>query len=505
MEKTVNIRMTGADGNPMPEYLLQTLYSSDLRFEPDIRRSRVLSDGSVELLVGKSPYMLHARVDLPLYGNIWVMAHNRGEGYTGNRLDFVPEAVDTYLGEAEGYSAGLRLSPYARGHLEAAKEYRSLSEKGVDPDYCRLKALTHAVLAAEAACFEAAQAKIARAPRSELLLGCNLFKYPGPSRFADYFSDVFNFATLPFYSRELVPEEGRYEYGRRDELLEWCEANGIIPKGHPLWFGHQKTNPGWMFGKSYGELSRFARESIARTVRRYRGRIRAWDSINEPHDWANCFGFTQAQLLELTHTCCETVRASDPEAVSIINVCLPFGEYVAGRFVCYGPVFDKPVSPLAFFERALDRGVDFDAVGVQLYFPARDLTAISRLLVEYARFGKPVHITEMGVPGGTARMGTENAAEADPRSQIGLTRGGWHSPWNEHVQADWLEQFYTIAASRPFVSALTWWDFMDPGFMPTSPFLFEDQVPREMYFRLKALRLRLLGSTPAGGLPEKQV
>ena len=41
------------------------------------------------------------------------------------------------------------------------------------------------------------------------------------------------------------------------------------------------------------------------------------------------------------------------------------------KFVCYGPVFEQPVSPLAFFERAMEKGIDFDAVGVQLYFPAK--------------------------------------------------------------------------------------------------------------------------------------
>lgn len=61
------------------------------------------------------------------------------------------------------------------------------------------------------------------------------------------------------------------------------------------------------------------------------------------------------------------------------------------------------------------------------------------------------------------------------------------------MQADWLEQFYTIASARDEVKALTWWDFQDPGFMKTSPFLFEDGIPREIYFRLKALRKWILG------------
>lgn len=396
--------------------------------------------------------------------------------------------------EAERFAKGIELSPYAEGHLEAAREYEELSRQGIDSHYCKLKALSHAIFAAEAACFEAARIKLAQNSRPDMLLGCNTWRYDKSAvRFQKYFTSLFNFATLPFYTYQVVPEEGRYDFARRDEILEWCESNNITPKGHPLWFGHQHTNPKWMFGKSYKELSSFAREYVRKNVTRYKGRIKAWDSINEPHDWANCFGFIQEELMDLARICCETVRESDPDAISIINVCLPFAEYVAGKFVCCGPVFEHPVSPLKFFERAIDNGIDFDVIGVQMYFPARDMVAVSRLLDEYARFGKPVHITEMGVPSGPARGERDNVAEADPKSQIGLTKGIWHAPWDEHIQADWLEQFYTIAAARPEIHALTWWDFQDPGFMKTAPFLFEDQVPREMYFRLKALRKRILG------------
>ena len=103
-----------------------------------------------------------------------------------------------------------------------------------------------------------------------------------------------------------------------------------------MWFGHGGVNPKWMFGKSYKELSQFAREYIKKTVTRYRGRIDVWDSINEPHDWANCFDFTQDELMDLARICCDTVRESNPDATSIINVCLPFGEYVAGSLYVMG-------------------------------------------------------------------------------------------------------------------------------------------------------------------------
>ena len=285
--------MTDTDGTPMPEYLLSTLYATDMHFDPDVRKSEITSDGIVELQVTKEPYMLHARVNIPLYGNIWVMAHNHGQGYTQVSVDFVSEAVETYIWEAERLSSGVTLSVYAQSHLDAAREYQRLSRKGPAPHYCRLKALSHAIFAAEATLFEASAERLKVNPRPEMLLGCNAWRYSGKDLYSKYFTELLNFATLPFYYYQVVPQEGVYDYSRRDELLEWCESAGLKAKGHPLWFGHGHVNPDWMYNKSYKELSAFAREYIQKTVTRYKGRIDIWIPINEPHDWPNCFNFSQ--------------------------------------------------------------------------------------------------------------------------------------------------------------------------------------------------------------------
>ena len=70
--KTVKIRLDGSGGLPMNEKTLKTVYASGLDFEPDERRMNITGDGIVELQVSKNPYMIHARINVPLYGNIWV-------------------------------------------------------------------------------------------------------------------------------------------------------------------------------------------------------------------------------------------------------------------------------------------------------------------------------------------------------------------------------------------------------------------------------------------------
>jgi len=519
MPKTIEVTMRAADGGPFHDILRESLYASDPHFEPRRRASRLLPDGKVELEVGDEPYFLHARLDLPQYGNVWVMADNGGGGFTRGPVDFVRVALETYRREAARLFAASTLAPSATAaaHIEAAAEYEELSDSGVDHDYCALKALSHAIMAAEDALFETSAARLAATGgRPDMLVGCNAFACPGDDRLQRYFRGAFNFATIPFYHDQLAPTEGgALDFARRDELVDWCESVGIAPKGHPLWFANPAVVPAWMNGKSYAELSAFAARTARECAARYRGRMKAWDAINEAHDWANCLGFTQAQLRELTRICCDAVRQGDPDATSIINVCLPFAEYVSGHFIRMGPLPERPLSPLRYLRNAVEDGVDFDAVGIQLYFPARDLYSISRLLDEFAALGKNVHITEMGVPsrpfehaanptGATsseaatvleARAGRSSRytdpAMADPMSQVGLTRGVWRMGWNEHSQADWLERFYTIAAARPEIGALSWWDFRDPGFMLTSPFLYDDEVPRAMLFRLKALERKL--------------
>ena len=76
-------------------------------------------------------------------------------------------------------------------------------------------------------------------------------------------------------------------------------------------------------------------------------------------------------------------------------------------------------------------------------------------------------------------------------SQLSMSEGTWHGGWNERTQADWMEQFYTLAASRQEIKALTWWDFIEPSFSGNGAFLYEDENPREIFFRLLALKNRI--------------
>jgi GH35 family endo-1,4-beta-xylanase len=475
--RTLKVAMVGADGKAVGEWQRNSLYVADLHFEPERQKSSLQADGTVEIAATLPRVALHAKIPVPGFGDAWVKADNEGEGYASpdSTLDFVYEAAKSRLAEVDRFlkASSAPFSAECRAHRDAAAEALT-SEPGESAARRRMQALAHGLWAGELAVVEHARHAIAaREARRDFLFGCNAFKYRADGPYAEHFKQVMNYATLPFYLGRLEAAEGNPDYARIDQILEWCERSHLRPKGHPLWWGHEAGIPKWLAGADWDAARRHCERVVARSVDRYKGRINYWDVINEAHDWANGLKLTQEQEIEITRLCCDAARAKNDRATIVVNNCCPFGEYAAQGRVYKGPVYERILTPLAYLEWLLASGVQFDVIGVQIYFPNRDMMAISQLLDEYARFKKPVHITELGVR-------SQRPSEPAPAE--------WHHPWSESVQADWMEWFYTMAYARPEIGAITWWDFSDPAFIPTGGFLREDNSPKEMFFRLRALK-----------------
>jgi endo-1,4-beta-xylanase len=498
---SLTVKLIGMDGGPMAQESLQSLYAADLHFEPFRRRSRLAGDGAVEIAVPPGPTALYAWIAVPDFGELWVGADNCDEGYAAGAgtLDFVREAARSRLAEVRRYMSREEAlwSADCRGHLDAAAECLAEAGDGSDARAAtlRLLSLSHGLWAGELAVVERARTQIAARSRHEgFLFGTTAFGRAFRATAVEgeraeairrRFTDILNFATLPFYLKALEPEEGAPDYRTVDEMLAWCEGEGIAAKGHPLWWGHPAGIPAWLEGADWPAIQRQCRRVVHRSVERYRGRIAIWDAINEAHDWANGLGLTQEQEVEITRVACDSIREKDPAATVIVNHCQVDGAYAAAGQVIAGPVYDRVLTPLSYLDRLAEAGVDFDVVGLQMYFPSnigRDMMTISRYMDEYARFGKPIHITELGLPSGKRDM--PDKLEGDLLTRV---RGEWHQPWCERVQADWTEWFYTLCYARPDVEAVTWWNLGDPAFIPGAGWLRGDGTPKESYHRMRAL------------------
>ncbi len=82
----------------------------------------------------------------------------------------------------------------------------------------------------------------------------------------------------------LTRREGQYDFGMADLLVDWAVKSGIKIRGHCLVW-HQQQAP-WMFTRDGQPVSRDVliermRTYIHDVVGRYKGRIWAWDVVNE--------------------------------------------------------------------------------------------------------------------------------------------------------------------------------------------------------------------------------
>ncbi|GAA3766054.1 endo-1,4-beta-xylanase [Plantactinospora mayteni] len=84
---------------------------------------------------------------------------------------------------------------------------------------------------------------------------------------------------------ELEPTRGVYNWGPADELVEFARRNGQQVHGHTLLWHNQL--PAWLTsGVADGsidsaELRDIVREHVTTVVKHFRGKVRAWDVVNE--------------------------------------------------------------------------------------------------------------------------------------------------------------------------------------------------------------------------------
>ncbi len=475
------------NGQPASQSQLERLYFLDAQEHPQRNPVRQVEAGRVRsqppLLL---PFSIGLRLPVEGFGNVTLYADNAGQGYgvADFPLNLNQAFAETRLHRVrttleQWQQQGFTVPTNTQQRLQQAEVALARANQASDLNeqlHGWQESLVNSLWAGEEAAIARAQQRIEQQDRRpDFLFGGNFFRYPsGGEIYYQRFRDIFNYATVPFYWRSFEPEPGQPNYARIDSMTEWLHQAGIVAKGHPLVWFHQAGLPNWMREVSFGEMQDKLRSRILDITQRYRGRIAAFDVINEANNvpWANELGYSLDQLMELTDLACRTTKQGNPDATRVVNHCCLWAEDVAKSAT-------PAISPHQFVQNCLAADISFEVIGIQLYYPHQDMFEVDRMLDRFAEFGKPVHVTELGVSSSTA---------LDTGSQIQKPGGRWHAPWSQTVQADWVEQFYTLCFSKPHIAAVSWWDLSDIGnFWPHGGLVDDDMQPKEAYRRLQQL------------------
>lgn len=189
------------------------------------------------------------------------------------------------------------------------------------------------------------------------------------------------------------PKPGVYNFEPVDRFIEFGEAHGMYIVGHTLIWHNQM--PDWVFEDGSGNpvvrdtLIRRMRDHIFTVMGRYKGRVHAWDVVNEAmgndgnirrSPWSGIIGDDFVRLAF------EFAREADPEAILIYN------DYSL-------PDPEKRDGVVRMIKALQSEGVRVDAVGLQghyqLDYPT--IPALDSCILAFSELGCRIHITELDI------------------------------------------------------------------------------------------------------------
>jgi endo-1,4-beta-xylanase len=222
----------------------------------------------------------------------------------------------------------------------------------------------------------------------------------------------------------LRPDPKTFDFTAADKIVEFAVAHSMKVRGHTLVWG--KHNPEWLEKTAPADRPNLLHEHIRRTVEHFRGRVFAWDVVNEALDehgkpresiWS-----AQPDYVEQSF---RWAHAADPQALLFYN------EAEAENL---GEKSDALYAMVKDFKR---RGVPIAGVGMQLHILDLkfDSKSVAANITRLTALGFQVHITELDVA-------ITNDSEL-PR------------------QAEIYRQVATVCLSNPGCTALQTWGFTD--------------------------------------------
>ncbi len=240
------------------------------------------------------------------------------------------------------------------------------------------------------------------------------------------------------------PDRQLFDFSQADQIVDFASRHGMKVRGHTLVWHRQ--NPKWLMEGKYssGELAEILERHIKTVVGHYRGKIVAWDVVNEafvelhPGElrstiWRDQPGIgLAANGYSYIERCFRWAHEADPQALLFYN---------EAEAEDVNPKSDAIYAMVRDFR---ERGVPIDGVGLQMHIANlhADVASLSANIKRFTALGVQVHITEMDV--------------ALPVDALGNPR-----PEDLQLQADIYRQIASACLSHPGCTAIQTWGFTD--------------------------------------------
>ncbi|WP_232247214.1 endo-1,4-beta-xylanase [Kitasatospora azatica] len=246
------------------------------------------------------------------------------------------------------------------------------------------------------------------------------------------------------------PGNGSYNFGPGDQLVQFAQSNGWRVRGHNLVWQNQL--PGWVQGLPQSQVRAAMESHITTEATHYKGKIYAWDVINEPLNGDGSLVsdvFYQAMGSGYLADALRTAHAADPGAKLYIN------DYnIEGQNAKSNALYSIAQSLLA-------QGVPLGGIGFESHFIVGQIPGdMQANMQRFANLGLDVAITELddraqtpASSGSLQQQATDYAAVV--KDCLAVTRCVGISQWGVDDAHSW------IPGTFPGYGAATMWDGND--------------------------------------------
>lgn len=275
------------------------------------------------------------------------------------------------------------------------------------------------------------------------------------------------------------PEENRYSWDNADKIVEFARVNGMLLRGHTLCW-HKQT-PGWLFKGPDGNtvtkellLARL-KDHITQVVTRYKGRIYAWDVVNEAIDDDDSKFMRETDWFKI---CGEEYIA---KAFQWAHEADPDAQLFYNDYNTESPAKRDKIYRL--LKKLIDDGVPVTGIGLQghwnIEYPSeKDLRDA---IEKFSSLGLKVQITELDVS-------VYTSDQSDPADNVFTAE-------REKKQIEKYEMVFRVLRDcRKVITGVTFWNVSDKSSWLDNfpvrgrknyPLLFDQNLkPKKAYWKI---------------------
>ncbi|MDX3193540.1 endo-1,4-beta-xylanase, partial [Streptomyces sp. MN03-5084-2B] len=219
------------------------------------------------------------------------------------------------------------------------------------------------------------------------------------------------------------PNRGQFNYSGGDRILNQAVSTGKRVRGHALLWYQQE--PGWAQRMEGSDLRSAMMNHVTQVATHYKGKIYAWDVVNEAFADGGSGGRRDSNLQRTGNDWIEAAfraaRAADPAAKLCYNDYNTDGVNAKSTGI-YNMVKDFK-----------SRGVPIDCVGFQSHLSGNPPGDYQANLQRFADLGVEVQITELDISGSNQA----NAYATVTRACVAVARCGGITTWGIRDTDSW--------------------------------------------------------------------